>query len=154
MNKKGCLILALFVAAWFIVALILFHWNNEQNAKGQIWNKEHLMQLQFKGKIIKVTELTRIGRYYDIGCVQLDYCNVDSFYLYVQGMAFIKIKNGKAVIPMWTGSVNWGLDYVEVNINHSGKVNFYKEGKLKESSDLGMGAGGLTEEDLKFCDER
>lgn len=150
--KKGILFISIFIVVFIITTLILLHKNNKEIDKKQFLLDKNLMNVQFKGKIINTKEIERDGRYHDIACLQLDYCNVDSFYLYIPNAAFLKIKNGRAVMPIPTGTSNGEIDYIEVNIEHSGKEKFYKNGKLIEEYRLSFSSAGLLEKDIGFCD--
>jgi hypothetical protein len=142
-----------FFAVFIIVAVIVCRRTNRTIEDNQSWYREHLANIQFRGKIIKATQIKRDGRYHDIACIQLAYCSVDSCYFYVPEVAFLKIKNGMAVMPITTGDSNGNIDSVEVNIGNSGEERLYKEGQLKETYNISIPTAGLMEEDLKFCDD-
>ncbi|MBV9962659.1 MAG: hypothetical protein JO072_10465 [Parafilimonas sp.] len=143
------------IGTFFLTCLFSCSFNGTNNEYAK-WQKSNFGKLQFKGKIIKMTELVRNGRYYDIACVQLDYSNVDSFYAFIPNKSFLKISKGKAVIPIGSGVAleEKKVDYVEINMNDSGKEVFYYKGKVWETlNTLALGCPGLQESDLKFCDE-
>jgi len=149
---KGFLFISISIIVFIIVALSLLHKNNQEIIEQQLTSNKYFIHIQFKGKIINAKEVERDGRDHDIACLQLDYCNLDSFHLYIPNEAFLKIKNGRAVMPIPTGTSNGEIDYIEVNIGHSGKEKFYKNGKLIEEYDLSFNSAGLLEDDLKICD--
>ncbi len=151
--KNGYVILVAFVMILIVAVIILFRRTGRDINEKQTWRNQNLMKIQFKGKIIKTKQLTRTGRYHDIACLQLDYCNLDSCYYYIADLVFLKIKNGKAVMQIPSGTSNGKIDYVEVNIDQSGKEKFFKNGKLEDSYDVELSSAGLLKEDLWFCDE-
>lgn len=138
-----------------LIITIVFSSCNGGESDIDEWQKEHFGNIQFKGKIINMAEYVRNGHYYDIACVQLDYSNVDSFYAFLPGKSFLKIAHGKAVMPIGSGVSleDKKIDYVEVNINNSGKEIFYHKGDPWYKERLSLGSPGLLASDLQFCDE-
>ncbi len=54
--------------------------------------------LKFKGDVVSLKECDFGGRTYGIMAVKLDYCNVDSFYVF-DNMSCLKISKGIAILP-------------------------------------------------------
>ena len=54
--------------------------------------------LKFKGDIVSLKEYDYGGRIYGFISVKLDYCNVDSFYVF-DNMSCLKISKGIAILP-------------------------------------------------------
>ena len=89
-----CFFLMLFVL------LVFLEIKRARNFREKYANQtiETFNDIKFKGKIISVYKHNCGGRIYGIMCVQLDYSNVDSFYVY-NDMNCLKIVDGIATLP-------------------------------------------------------
>jgi len=120
-NKKGCLVTFVFIAVFIAAIVFTLHRINKSGETIQDWRDKNLKDIHFKGKVLDSKEITIEGRHYGIVCIGLDYSNKDSCYLYEPGISFLKIKNGKALMLMGSNLLDNRVDYIEVNINNSGK---------------------------------
>ena len=153
MNKKfkGCLILTLFIAIFFILAIRseihLWH-ENKLNQQKRLAAIGHI---QFKGKVIRIKKVMGFGdKGYNMMCVQLDFTNTDSFFIF-NDINFLKIKAGIASMSGGISNEGSEVDYVEVNLHNSSKEKYYyKNGKI-EDYPLSLGKGGVTESDVNTC---
>ena len=82
---------------WFIVC---FEIKKTRNFREEY--KSHTINtfknLKFKGDIVSLKECDFGGRIYGLIAVKLDYCNVDSFYVF-DNMLCLKISKGMAILP-------------------------------------------------------
>ena len=94
--KNGYVILVAFVMILIVAVIILFRRTGRDINEKQTWRNQNLMKIQFKSKIIKTKQLTRTGRYHDIACLQLDYCNLNRGYCYIRRFSVSKDKKWKS----------------------------------------------------------
>ena len=82
---------------WFIVCFEIKKTRNfREEYKSHTINT--FMNLKFKGNIVSLKEYNYGGRIYGLMAVKLDYCNVDSFYVF-DNMLCLKISKGMAILP-------------------------------------------------------
>jgi hypothetical protein len=148
----GCLILVLLTGPVLVILLTLRKMRSDYTQQ-QAWRSKNLMQIQFKGKVITTKEIDRNRRHYVIACLQLDYSNLDSCYIFKPGISALRIKNNKGLMEIPAGTADRQIDYIEVNINNNGQEKFYKNKTLVDECTVSLTSDGLLEEDMTFCDE-
>lgn len=137
-----------FVTA-FVVSFVLGNKSSEDHYQQRL---TLLGDTEFKGKVIHSKQYEYSGKTFYMVCVKIDWSNKKDFYLYKDQLT-LKIKDS---IATFCGGVFLSdpesIKYVEVNMNNSKKISYYrKNGEVyKKNIDLGM--LGLREEDLNSCD--
>jgi len=147
-NKKRDKIVAAIVVTSFVIMFFLFVFHGIKRSvvyqyEYRIQTNETFQNLKFKGRIREIkkynskgreiTKYTSDGRIYGIMCVELDYCNVDSFYVY-NDMNCLRISNGFAIVPTnglrpystenQRSNAILSAKYMEVNMNEKHQTTY------------------------------
>jgi hypothetical protein len=150
-RSKGLLVLLLFLVMFFILAI-----RSEISLRHEIkLNQQKRLaaigSIQFKGKVIRIKKVMRFGdKGYHMMCVQLDYTNTDTFFVY-NDINFLKIKAGIASMSGGLSADGREIDYVEVNVHNSGKEKYYYKNGTTDELPLSLPPGGVTESDVNIC---
>lgn len=158
-DKNLKILLIFIIASWivFVVTnnIIISPAENKQREE----NLKKYNKIQFKGKVIKIELIKRGGRTYGIMCVKLDYSTVQKFYSFDK-FHCLKIEKGIATLP--TGALGNKEDervkgilnsrYIEVNLQESGKMNFYDKNGNMMIEDLYYRNNNLEKKDMNICD--
>ena len=101
--KKNKNIIFVIIILFFIILfwlVVCFEIKKTHNFREEY--KSHTINtfknLKFRGDIVSLKECDYGGRIYGLMAVKLDYCNVDSFYVF-DNMSCLKISKGIAVLP-------------------------------------------------------
>ncbi|TCC97711.1 hypothetical protein [Pedobacter hiemivivus] len=149
-NSKTLLFILGIVIVFILIMIIVEKGNDKIKAENNASIDENLSRIQLKGKVIHFSIIDRYGKQYYMICIKLDYSNVSDFYLFKQSRG-LKIKDGIATMSGGIFMKDKIINYVEINMNNSGKEKFlYKNGDAEEF-DLSYGAGGIEEGDMNVC---
>ncbi|MGN6195590.1 MAG: hypothetical protein ACTHOB_11685 [Ginsengibacter sp.] len=134
---------------FFLAASWLSHVNKKNKAEDRI-RRLSVENIQFKGKVMSSIVIDRYGKQYIVLCIKLDYTNTDSVYIF-NNLSALRIKDGIATIP--GGLYEKGLiaSYVEINMDNSLKNKIYYQNGEEREYEIGLGSGGLIENDMKDC---
>jgi hypothetical protein len=145
------ILLVLLISAFIFFLVFQFvSYTNKKNRAEDRDRKSFVENIQFKGKVIKSTVIDRYGKQYVLLCIKLDYTNTDSIYIF-NNLCALKIKDGIATMPGGLYDKDLIASYVEINMNNSSKNKiYYKNGQVGEY-EIGLGSGGLIENDMKDC---
>lgn len=150
-QTKQVAFLSLFLIVIITVFIIIFILQTKQSDKNEKKRVDIIGNIQFKGKVINSKVYEFAGKNYYMICVQIDTCNVKTFYV-LNDLCALKIKDNIATLSGSKYSPDFGFpDYVEINMNKDGKTKFhFKNGTVDEFEWL-LHTNGLTEKDLNFC---
>ena len=150
MKKSDVTVRVCFI---ILVFVIIFSWSYGIKTKNRE-EKELIksVDVQFSGKIIQKTKVTRMAREICIVCIQIDYANVDSILLYDKNLyQYLKIENNIATMVISVGDYN--IDSVSVNINNNRIKKYFKKGILEAEYPLFFDSAYATEQDLQICEQ-
>lgn len=97
-NKNTIITLLLFIVVFFSLVFFEIIHTHHYRDKYRSQTINTFKDLKFKGKIISIKQYDCGGRIYGIMCAKLNYCNVDSFYVF-NDMVCLKISDGIATFP-------------------------------------------------------
>jgi len=99
MNRqtKQVAFLLLFLIVMITVFIIIFNLQTKQSDKDEKKRVDIIGNIQFKGKVINSKVYEFAGKNYYMICVQIDTCNVKTFYV-LNDLCALKIKNNIATI--------------------------------------------------------
>ena len=150
LTKKGILPLFFLIMAIAVIIIIL-KLQSKQSDQVEKRRIDVIGSIKFKGKVINSNVYDFAGKKYYMICVQLDTCNVKSFYV-LNNLCALKIKNNIATLSGSVYNPDLGFpEYVEINMNNDGKTKFhFKDGSFDEFKWL-LHTNGLTEKEMSFC---
>lgn len=148
---KGISLLLLFFIIVITAFIVIFKLGNRQSERDEKRRLAIIGNVQFKGKVINSKVYDYAGKSYYMICVQLDTCNVKSFYV-LNDLCALKIKNNIATLSGSVYNPDLGFPvYAEINIANKGKTKLhFKNGTIDEAEWL-LHTNGLTEKELNFC---
>ena len=97
-NKYFYIIIFLFSSLFLFVVCVEIKKARSYREEYMIHTANTFKDLKFKGDIVSLKEYDYGGRIYGFIIVKLDYCNVDSFYVF-DNMSCLKISKGMAILP-------------------------------------------------------
>lgn len=140
------------IIALFLMGVVTTRTCNAiRKAKDQKTRKAEFGKLQFKGKVIGSKTYRYFNKNYYVVCVKLDSTSVNNLYIF-NNLDGIRIRNGIAAFAAgYLNPVLGVADSVSVNMNNSGKVEFYYKAHALETRPLGFDLMGVKESDLNTC---
>lgn len=160
MKIVAIIVVICFVLLFLFLVVLGYKNSHKKIAEYKQHTEEVYGSIQFKGQVLRIHKIKRGGRVYGIVCIKLDYCNIDSLYIFDK-MSCLKIENGVVTLPSNSISIEDDrhvrpiLDavYVEVNMENSKQMVFIDSLGNKFFKDLDYPNNNLIESDLRLCDD-